>query len=124
MRRDLYAHPEGPGQEQGQRAELVGGEDQPGRGARPAQLLDGQADRQQLTAEPTVLLGKRQGQDVLGCQELAEVLGELAGPIDLGGTRRDPLVGELADGIAQESLLLGQPIWALGWARRGHVGRS
>ena len=69
--------------------------------------------RQQLAAEPAVLLGERQRQDVLGGQQLAQVLRELAGPVDLGGPRRDALVGEDADGVTQEQLLLGQPIaWA------------
>ena len=112
------------GEQQRQRAELLDGQDQPGRGAGAAELLDGEADRQQLAAEAAVFLGKRQGQDVLGGEELAQVLGELAGPVDLRGAGRDPLVGELADGIAQELLLLGQPVRAVGWARRGHVGRS
>ena len=54
----------------------------------------------------------------------SEVLRELAGPVDVGGSRRDPLVGEHAHGVAQEQLLLGQAVGAVGWARRGHRGRS
>ena len=52
----------------------------------------------------------------------AEVLRELAGPVDLGGPRRDPLVGELADGVAQEDLLLGQADRAVGSVVGGHAG--
>ena len=42
-------------QEQRQRAELLDGEDQAGRGADAAELLDGQADREQVAAEAAVL---------------------------------------------------------------------
>ena len=80
--------------------------------------------RQEVAAQAAVLGRERQGEDVLGGQELAEILGELAGPVDLGGAGRDALVGEDADGVAQELLLLRQPVGAVGWARRGHRGRS
>ncbi len=53
-------------------------------------------------------------------EELAEVLRELAGPVDLGGARRDPLVGEDADGVAEEQLLLGQAVRP-GRGRGGHA---
>ena len=58
--------------------------------------------RQEVAAEAAVLLGERQREDVLGGEQLADVLRELAGPVDLGGARRDPLVGEHADGVAEE----------------------
>ena len=48
-----------------QRAELLDGEDQPGRRAGAAQLLDREADAEQVAAEAAVLLGERQRQDVL-----------------------------------------------------------
>ena len=114
----------GPGEQQRQATELLDRQDQAGRGARPAELLDGQADGEELAAEAAVLDRERQGQDVLGGQQLAEVLGELAGPVDLGGARRDALVGEDANGVTQELLLLRQPVGAVGRARRGHWRRS
>ena len=48
-------------------------------------------------------------------EELADVLRELAGAIDLGGARRDPLVGQDADRVAEQRLLLGQAV-------RGYAG--
>ena len=43
-------------------------------------------------------------------EELLDVPRELGGPVDLGGARGDPLVGEDADGVAQRGLVLGQAI--------------
>ena len=53
-------------QQQGQRAELLDGEDEPGRGAGATELFDRQAQAEQLATEPPVLHGERQGQDVVG----------------------------------------------------------
>ena len=104
--------------EERQRGQLLDREDQAGRGARATELLDRQADAQQVATETAVFLGERQRQDVLGRQQLAKVLGELAGLVDLGGSRRDPFVGKGADSVAEERLLLGQPI--RGRRRVGH----
>ena len=68
-----------PGEGDRQRAELLDREDQAGRGARAAELLDREADAQQLPAEAAVLLGERQREDVLVGEQPAEVL---------AGTRR------------------------------------
>ena len=84
------------------------------------QLLDGQAHRQQLATEAAVLLGERQGQDVVVGQQPAQVLGELAGPVDLGRARRDALVGQHADGVAEHLVLLAQAVGARGAIRGGH----
>ena len=43
-------------------------------------------------------------------EELLDVPRELGGPVDLGRPRRDPLVGEDADGVAQGDLVLGQAV--------------
>ncbi len=91
-----------PASSSGSEPELLDGEDQPGRGAGAAELLDRQADAQQLAAEAAVLDRERQREDVLGGEQLREVLRELAGPVDLGGARRDPLVGEDADRVAED----------------------
>ena len=64
---------------------------------------------------PPIFRGERQRQDVLRGEELAEVSRELAGPVDLGGPRGHALVGQHADRIAEELLLLGQPV-------RGRLG--
>jgi len=106
-----------PGERDGQRPELVDREDQAGRGARAAQLLDGEADAQQLPAKTTIGLGEWQGEDVLLGEERLEVPWELAGPVDLGRTWRDTLVGERPDRVTQESLGLREPV-------AGRIGRG
>ncbi len=103
-----------------QRRELVHGEDQAGRRARPAELLDRQADGQQVGVEAAVGRRKRQCQDVLRREQRAKVLRELAALIDVLGPRRDSLVGQGADGVAEERLLLGQSV--AGLRRLGHRG--
>ena len=95
----------GAGEEQRQRAELLHGQDQPGRGARAAQLLDREADAQELATETAVLDRERQGEDVVRGEELLEVLREGRGPVDLGGSRGDPLVGKDPDGVTEVALL-------------------
>src|SRR5579862_4449639 len=93
-----------------QRAEALDGEDQARGRVGAGDLLDREALRQQVGADPAVGLGERQGEHVLRRQQLADVLGELAGSVDLGGARRDPLVGERVERVAEEDLLLAQPV--------------
>ena len=128
----------GADRDQRQRSELVDGQDQPGRRAGPAELFDRETDRQQLATEAAVLGRERQRQDVLRGQQLAEVLGEFAGPIRLGRPRGDTLVGENPDRVAKECLLLGQSVGGLrrfghrghrssevpGWALRGRMAAT
>ena len=106
------------GEKERQRRQLLDREDQAGRRAGPAQLLDGETDRQQVRPETAVFLGERQRQDVLRGEELAQVLRELPGLVDLGCPRRHAFLGEGANGVTQEHLLLGQPI--RGRRRVGH----
>ncbi len=88
-----------------------------------AELLDRQAGGQQVGAEPAVLGRERQPEDVLGGEEVLEVPRELGRPVDLGGPGRDPLTGELADGVAELALLVGEAVRGrLGC--RGHVAAS
>ena len=61
-------------------------------------------------AEPAVRLGERQPEDVVGGEELLDVPGELGRLVDLGGARRDLLVGQHADRVAEHLLLLGQAV--------------
>src|SRR5436190_1657434 len=104
-----------------QRPELVRREDQSRGRAGPTELLDSEADRQQLPTEPAVLGRERQCQDVLTGQQLTEVLGDLSGAVVVRGTRCDSLIGKRADGIAKEGLLLGQSIAGrCGLGHRGH----
>ncbi len=111
-----------PGQEERQRPELLDREDEAGRRAGMAQLLDGEADAQQLAAEAAVALGERQGEDVVVGKQSPQVVREFAGPIDLGGTRCHPLVREDTDGVAEHLVLLGQAIRSGGAGRVGHRG--
>ena len=48
--------------------------------------------------------------------------GQVAVRSIVGGAGRDPLVGEHADGVAQELLLLGQAHGAVAGLRGGHRG--
>ena len=57
-------------------------------------------------------------------EQPTEVLGELAGAVDLGRPRRDPLVGQDPDRIAEHLVLLGQAIGAGGAVRGGHRAAS
>ena len=49
-------------------------------------------------------------------EQRAHVLWELGGPVDLGGARRDLLVGQDAHGVAQHRLLVGQSVGGAGAA--------
>jgi hypothetical protein len=99
-----------PAEQDRQRAERLDAQDQARGRARPRDLLDGDALRQEVCPDAAVLLGERQGQHVVRGQQPANVLGELAGAIDLRGPRRDLLVGQLAEGVPEEHLLLGQTV--------------
>ena len=108
------------GQRDREAAELLDGEDEPGRRTGAAQLLHGETDRQQLPAQAAVLGRERQGEDVVIGEEPAHVLGELAGPVDVGRARRDAVIGKDADRVSQHLLLVGQAERTLGSALGGH----
>ena len=114
------------GEDDRQRSELLHGQDQAARGAGATDLLDGEAQRQELPTKPAEALGERQRQDVVRGEERAHVLGKFGGPVDLGGSRRDLLVGQDADGVAQHRLLIGQSVGGAGAVRLGshHGHRS
>jgi hypothetical protein len=103
-----------------QRAEVLDGEDQAARGAGPGDLFDGKADREEVASDAAVLDRERERQHVLRGEELPDVLGEFARSVDLGSARGDPGVRQLADGIAEEDLVLGQPVTERLIAHRAH----
>ena len=83
-------------------------QDQPGRGARAAELLDREAQGQQVRAQPAVPLGERDAQDVVARQQPPDVLGPLGVPGSISAARGATRVGQLADRIAEEHLVLGE----------------
>ena len=113
----------GAGEEQRQAGQLLHGEDQSTRGADAADLLDREADGKQVATETAVLLRVRQAQDVVAGEELLDVPRELGRPIDLGSARRDPIVGEHPDRVAQRELVVGKAI-GRGRGRRRGRGRG
>ena len=98
----------GPGEEDRQGAEALHGEDEARRRADAADLLDREAGGQEVAAEPAEPLREVEREEVVRRQQLLDVPGELGRPVDLRRARGDLLVGELAHGVAQEPLLVGQ----------------
>ena len=97
-----------PASEQRQGTERLDGQDEPARGAGAADLLDRQADREQVGAQAAVLDRERQREDVVLSEQLDHVPRELAALVDRGGTRRDALVREHANGVSEVALLVAQ----------------
>jgi hypothetical protein len=71
-----------------------------------AELLDRQAQGQQVRTEPAVRSSNGMPRMSWSARSCAEVLGEVAVAVDLGGPWRDLLVGQPRDRVAQEDLLL------------------
>src|SRR5439155_19981522 len=89
------------GELEAERAELLDREDQ-GRGrADLSHLLDRDQREERAGAEPSLLLGEEEAEDVVLAEQLDDVPRELVGGVDLGGTRRDPLARELPDEVTQ-----------------------
>ena len=98
------------GELEAERAELLHREDQ-GRGrADLPHLLDRDQREERAGAEPAVLLGEEEAEDVVLAEQLDDVPGELVGGVDLGRARRDPLARELPDEVAQLPLLVVQDV--------------
>ncbi len=93
-----------------ERAELLHREDQAARRADLRDLLDRDQREQRPGAEPAVLLGEEEPEDVVLAEQLDDVPRELVRRVDLGRARRDPLARERADELAQLPLLVGQRI--------------
>jgi hypothetical protein len=53
---------------------------------------------------------ERQREQVVGGEQVADILRELAGRVDLGGPQGDPAHREIPDQVTQIKLLLGQAV--------------
>jgi len=98
----------GAGQEDRQGSQALDGEDEAGGRAGAADLLDGEAGRQEVAPEAAEPLREVGGEDVLGREQLLDVPWELRRPVDLRRPGGDPLVGHLADRVAKRALLVGE----------------
>jgi hypothetical protein len=87
-----------------------------------ADLLDREAQREQVPAQPAVLLGERDGKDVVVRQEPAHVLWPLGGAVDVRRPGGDLLVGQHAHGVTQEDLLLREAHGSVDGLVRRHRG--
>ena len=79
-----------------------------GRGLR--ELLDSHLKHQRPGAGASVILREGKAQDVLLGEDLADVPRVFVGLVDLGGARRDLLLGDLADEVAEVLVLLGDRV--------------
>ena len=73
-------------------------------------LLDRDLQHQRAGARAAVLLGERQGEDVLLGEEPADVPRVLARRVDVGRARADALVDDLTDRVPEVLVLLGQVV--------------
>ena len=89
-----------------QRAELLDHQDQRCRRVGLGDLLDRHVQHQRAGAGAAVLLLERQPEDVLLGQQLAQVVRVLGPLVHLGRARRDPLLRDLADRVAEVQILL------------------
>ena len=105
-------------------AQRLDRQDETRRGADAADLLDREAQGQQVRAQPAVPLGERDAQDVVARQQPPDVLGPGGVPVDVGGSGSDLRVGQLAHRIAQEDLVLREADRAVGRGVRRHRNAS
>ncbi len=71
------------------------------------ELLDGERVGERVAAGAAVLLGKRDPHQVELAQPADDVVRERVRPVELLGDGRDLLLGELADGSLQETVMVG-----------------
>ena len=100
----------GSGQQDRGQAEPVDRGDQRRRGAEPGDLLDDQAAGQLVGALAAVLLGDRDRVEAGAGQRLAGLVGVAAELVDLGRVRRDLLLGQRTDRLAQGLVLVAEPV--------------
>ena len=93
-----------------ERAQLLDGQDQPGRRADLREFLDRDEHHQRAGAGAAVLLLERKPEQVVLAHQLDHVPGELGRPVDLGRARGHALARELADEVADLALLGAQRI--------------
>ena len=70
------------------------------------ELLDRHLQHRRAGACSAVFLGEGQAEDVLLGEDLADVPGVLVRLVDLRGARRDLLLGDLTDEVAEVLMLL------------------
>src|SRR5439155_396569 len=95
----------GAGHEDRIAAERLHREDQRRAGASLRNLFDAHADGHARARDAAVLLGKWDAEDAVLRKELLDVLGILALLVDLGRARRDAILDELTDRVANRDLL-------------------
>jgi hypothetical protein len=98
----------GRGEQQRHRAELVHRRYQRRRRAGPGDFLDDDRRGDRVGTTAAVGLGDVHGLQVRLDQRLVHVPGELGGSVDLGGPRRDLVIGQGAHRLTQRLVLLGQ----------------
>ena len=86
----------------------MGGHRDADRGVDPGQLLDRERVGEGRGAAAAVLLRERDPHQPELAQLGDELVGERLRPVELLGHRRDLVAGELADGVAQQALLVGE----------------
>ena len=73
------------------------------------------------SAGPVVLLGDVRRVELRGAQRVVRRLGELPLVVHLGRVRRDLVRGDLADGVADVAVVLGQLVQVEGRVRGAHL---
>ena len=96
------------GEPDGERAELLHGDDQAARGADLRDLLDRYEAEQRASAEPAVLLFEEDAEELVLAEELDDVPRELGGLVDLGCAGRDPFPCQRPHEVADLALLVRQ----------------
>jgi len=86
----------------------VGGHRDRHRGVDPGELLDRKRIGDRVGAAAAVLLGKRDAHQPELAHLRDQLVWERLRPVELLGDRPDLLAGEIADGVAQQPLLVGQ----------------
>ncbi len=92
------------------------------RRARLGDLLDRDRQHQRAGAGAAVLLPERQSEDVVLGQQLADVPRVLGARVDVVRARRDPLLGDLADRVAEVEVLLRDRVGVGGDGGHGEQG--
>ena len=76
----------------------------------PGELLDREAEREEVAAHPGVLLRERQAEQPHLAHLANDVVRELAGAVGVLRLRRDDVTREVLDALAQRLVLVAQPM--------------